>query len=98
MDVKEAVAKAKKHVAEVFEGEDLADVGLEEVMFDDEEDVWKVTVGFNRPWDRLKGLADVMSAASAGEFPEWKRRSFKVVRIEDRTGRVMSLTNREPAA
>ena len=98
MDVKEAVATAKKHVAEVFEGEDLADVGLEEVVFDDEEDVWKVTVGFNRPWDRLKGLADVMSAASAGEIPEWKRRSFKVVRIEDRTGRVVSLTHREPAA
>ena len=98
MDVKEAVATAKKHVAEVFEGEDLADVGLEEVVFDDEADVWKVTIGFNRPWDRLKGLADVMSAASAGEIPEWKRRSFKVVRIEDRTGRVMSLTHRKPAA
>lgn len=98
MDVKQAVATAKEYVTDIFAGEDLADVGLEEVVFDDEAKVWKVTVGFNRPWDRLKGLADVMSAASAGEFPEWKRRSFKVVRIEDRTGRIVSLTHREPAA
>lgn len=98
MDVMQAVVRAKEYVTDVFSDEDLADVGLEEVVFDDEAKVWEVTVGFNRPWDRLKGLADVMSAASAGEFPEWKRRSFKVVRIEDRTGRVVSLTHREPAA
>ena len=98
MDVKEAVATAKRYVMEIFEGEDLADMGLEEVVFDDAAGVWEVTIGFNRPWDRLKGFADVMSAASAGEFPEWKRRSFKVVRIEDCTGRVVSLTHREPAA
>lgn len=91
MDVKEAVATAKKFVTEIFEGENLADVGLEEVVFDDGAKVWKVTVGFNRPWDRLKGLADVMSATP-------NRRSFKVVRIEDRTGQVVSLTHREPAA
>ena len=93
MDVKEAVATAKEYVTEIFAGEDLADVGLEEVVFDDEADVWKVTIGFNRPWDRLRGLAAVMSP---GEFPD--RRSFKVVRIEDRTGRVVSLTHRKPAA
>ena len=46
MDVKEAVATAKKYVTEVFEGEDLADMGLEEVVFDDEADIWKVTIGF----------------------------------------------------
>lgn len=91
MDVKEAVATAKKFVTDIFEGENLADVGLEEVVFDDGAKVWKVTVGFNRPWDRLKGLADVMSAAP-------NRRSFKVVQIEDRTGRVVSLTHRKPAA
>lgn len=93
MDVKEAVVTAKKYVTEIFEGEDLADLGLEEVVFDDKAKVWKVTVGFNRPWDRLKSFAAAMYAD-----PEWKPRSFKVVRIEDRTGRVVSLTHREPAA
>jgi len=35
MDVKEAVALAKKYVGEVFAGEPMSDVGLEEVEFDD---------------------------------------------------------------
>ena len=97
MDVKEAVKTAKDYVTELFEGEDLENVGLEEVLFDDEAEVWKVTVGFTRPWDRAKNLMDAMSAVSAGEFPEWKRRSFKVVQIQDGTGKVVSLTHRAPA-
>ncbi len=97
MDVKEAVKTAKDYVTELFEGEGLENVGLEEVPFDDEAGVWKVTVGFNRPWDRVKNLADAMSSVSAGELPEWKRRSFKVVRIQDDTEKVISLTHRVPA-
>ena len=97
MDVKEAVKTAKDYVTELFEGEGLENVGLEEVLFDDEAGVWRVTVGFNRPWDNAKNLADAMSAISAGELPEWRRRSFKVVRIQDGTGKVISLTHRVPA-
>lgn len=97
MDVKEAVKTAKVYVMDLFEGEDLENVGLEEVLFDDEAGVWKVTVGFTRPWDRAKNLMDAMSAVSAGEFSEWKRRSFKIVQIQDGTGKVVSLTHRAPA-
>ena len=97
MDVKEAVKTAKTYVTELFEGEGLENVGLEEVLFDDEAGVWRVTVGFNRPWDNAKNLADAMSAISAGELPEWRRRSFKVVRIQDGTGKLAFLTDRTPA-
>ena len=96
MDVKEAVEKAKKYVAEIFEGESIENLGLEEVVYDDEAVVWKMTVGFNRPWDQIKNLADALSAASEGQIPEWRRRSYKIVRIDDRTGRVISMTNRPP--
>lgn len=98
MDVKEAVGTAKTYVEELFRGEGLENIGLEEVVFEEEADVWKITIGFTRPWDRVKGVADVMSALSSGEIPEWKRRSFKVVRIEDGSGKVLSLTHRVPAA
>ena len=97
MDVKEAVKTAKAYVVDLFEGEDLENVGLEEVLFDDGAGVWEVTIGFTRPWDRAKNLVDAMSAVSAGELPEWKRRSFKVVQIQDGTGKVVSLTHRAPA-
>ena len=64
MDVKEAVETAKKYSAEIFEGESMENLGFEEVVFDDETVVWKMTVGFNRPWDQIKNLADALSAAS----------------------------------
>lgn len=96
MDVKEAVEKAKKYTAEVFEGESIENLGLEEVVYDGEAVVWKVTVGFNRPWDQIKNLADALSAASDGQIPEWRRRSYKIVQIDDRTGKVISMTNRPP--
>ena len=98
MDAKEAVKTAKEYVADLFEDESIENLGLEEIVFKDGTGTWKVTVGFNRPWDQVKNLADVMSAASAGEIPQWKRRSFKVVHIKDRTGKVLSVTHREPGA
>ena len=98
MDVKDAVKTAKSYVADLFEGEGLENIGLEEVVFENEANVWKVTVGFTRPWDRVKRVADVMTALSSNEIPEWKWRSFKVVRIEDGSGKVLSLTHREGAA
>ena len=51
MDVKAAVIMAKDHVADVFLGEDIRNVGLEEVEFDDSLGRWIVTIGFSRPWD-----------------------------------------------
>lgn len=98
MDAKEAVKTAKEYVADLFEGESIENVGLEEILFKDKTGIWKVTIGFNRPWDQMKNLADVMSAASAGEIPQWKRRSFKVVDIKDSTGKVLAVTHREPGA
>ena len=98
MDVKDAVRTAKDYVEVLFEGESIENVGLEEVSFDDETDSWRVTIGFNRPWDQIKNVADLMSALSEGEVPDWKRRSFKVIRIPDDTGKPVSLTHREPAA
>ena len=95
MDVKEAVETAKKYVTELFEGESMENLGLEEVVY--EADVWKITVGFNRPWDQIKNLADALSAASEGQIPEWRRRSYKIVQIDDPTGKVISMTNRTPA-
>ena len=48
MDVKEAVRKAKDHVEVMFEGENLQNVGLEEVTFNESNKRWLVTVGFSR--------------------------------------------------
>ena len=86
MDVKKAVKTAKAHIADLYADEDIRHIGLEEVVFDDAAGVWKVTVGFFREWDKDSALPP--------GFAGWRKRSFKIVRIEDGSGRVKSMTHR----
>lgn len=88
MDVKEAVAAAKTYVGELFAQEGISNLGLEEVEFDEQGREWRVTVGFSRPWDMVGGWA---ALAQGQPNP---RRSYKIVRISDTTGTVISVTNR----
>jgi hypothetical protein len=87
MDVREAVAAAKKNLGEIFSEEAISNLGLEEVEFDEPSRAWSVTLGFSRPWDLVKGVVAVMSSL--------QRREYKVVRIADDTGKLLSIKNRE---
>lgn len=92
MDVKEAVRAAKEYVNEVFAGENVVHVSLEEVLFDESENAWKVTIGFFRAWDDSRDARDRLSRPFG--LPEWKSRAYKVVKMDDETGKVVSLTHR----
>lgn len=87
MDVREAVEVAKDYVTGVYTGEDIANLGLEEVEFDDRSSMWSVTLGFSRPWDRRVSLLQLTEQKASA-------RSYKVVRIADDTGEVKSLKDR----
>ena len=96
MDVKEAVQAARAHVSEIFAGEMLTDVGLEEVTFDHEENldgeisggVWAITIGFSRPWDDPNRHGPQLGEAAP------PRRTYMTVRIHDATGKALELTRR----
>jgi len=90
LDVKEVVLKAKKYAAEIFADENIVNLGLEEVVFD--EGVWRVTVGFSRPWDKPTGPFGI---ATIG-ITQGLARSYKVVEIRDNTGQIVAVKNREP--
>ena len=51
MDVKEAIAAAKKYVAEVYSDEHVTNLGLEEVEHAVATGNWVVTLSFFRPWN-----------------------------------------------
>lgn len=78
MDVKNAVAMAKQEIRNLFAEEGISDLGLEEVEYDDAERMWRVTIGFSRPWNEPKGRLDEFAGAKKG-------RDYKVVRIENLT-------------
>lgn len=89
MDVKEAVARAKQHIADLYADEQISNLGLEEVEFYEADKTWSVTVGFSRPWDSIR---NVVTAISGDVTP---RRSYKVVKISDASGGVLSVKARE---
>ncbi len=89
MEIKEAVKAALRHVQEIFAGEKLSDVGLEEVRFDEAGQAWEVTIGFSRPWDYP---APTAFAPFAERLP---KREYKVARVKDSTGSVESVLIRE---
>lgn len=84
----EAIASAKRHIAELFQDESISNVGLEEIEFVEEGDQWQVTIGFSRPWDRPLGIA----ATVGGRLG----RTYKVVTINDSDGKIVAVKHREP--
>ncbi len=86
MDVKEAVQVAKAYVAELFDDENIRNVGLEEVDRSEDGNTWTITIDFSRPWESYNGpLASVMQSQS---------RSYKQVHIRDKYKRVFSITSK----
>lgn len=86
MDIKEAVKAAKKYVADLFDGEGIRYIGLEEVKFETNSHEWLVTVGFERGWDRASGVISAMLETSG-------KRTYKLVRMNDETGEILALTD-----
>ena len=86
MDVRDAIISAKKYVAEMFDGEPIYNIGLEEIEFDRAQGIWSVTIGFARDWCET---GSVMRALTS------PHRTYKVVRISDADGTVQSIKHRE---
>ncbi|MGE0259698.1 MAG: hypothetical protein AB7H71_08870 [Alphaproteobacteria bacterium] len=86
MEVREAVALAKRYVGELFVDEPIGELGLEEVEFDESSGTWLITIGFLRNWSR--GGIEAFAP---------KKRDYKVVRILDADKKMISVKNREPA-
>lgn len=85
MEVKEAVKTAKKYIVDLFDDEEITDIGLEEVDLGMGLSDWKVTIGFFR---RRKHQNPLLTALQN------PNRSYKVVSINRHDGRVTSVTDR----
>ncbi len=106
ISLKEAITKAKDYVSEVYAGEPLPQLRLEEVRREDGEDTghsstyWLITIGFQIPMDtQAEAIAkeELQWNDSAANFFETLlkgRRVYKIVKINANTGEVESMTNR----
>lgn len=87
MDARAAVQTAKQYIADLFEGEPLINVGLEEVVYEDGSHEWDITISFSRDWNRTSPFFPSKDEAS-------QQRYYKRITIDDDTGEVQSLTDR----
>ena len=93
MGVKEAARTAKIFVRELFADEGISNIRLEEVDFQHLPAEWMITVGFLRPSE----IADLDGELPPALFPH-PRQAFKVVRIRDHDGKILSVKHRDLSA
>ena len=95
MDVREAVSIAREYISDVYAEEEIQGIGLEEIRFDDAGNIWRVTIGFFRSWDRdVSSMAQSLRELQGPGPVDQRRRAFKVVQIDDESGRIMAMTHR----
>ena len=88
MNVKEAIKDAKTQIYEIFQDEKPTDIGLEEIEYNESDETWVITIGFLRPWD----ISSISVAESIAGIVGNKR-TYKVVRISDKNGKMLSIKN-----
>jgi hypothetical protein len=89
MKVKEAVKIAISYVTDLFEDENPSNIGLEEVVYNSDDNTWDVTIGMSRPWDYQR------SPIAAALQQTGPKRKYKVVKVSDEDGAVLSVKIRE---
>jgi hypothetical protein len=89
MELKEIVKIAIDYIAEIFSDEKPSNIGLEEITYNEQDDVWSVTVGFSRPWDfHSTILSETLQQKQAA-------RVYKIVKISNKNGKVNAITIRD---
>lgn len=81
---KEAIGRAKASVAQLFAEENVEDIRLEEIRFDDRLDCWMITIGFERP--RRVSINGIGVDLGRGQ------RDYKIVSISDKTGKTVAVS------
>lgn len=97
IDVKTAVQKALDYVQQVYETEDIRNLGLEEVKLSQDAETWSVTVGFSRPWSQDKVEPTPFSTLATHPFqPKYPiDRDYKEVCLDARSGEVRGMEIRK---
>ena len=91
VSVKEAVNSAFKFIENLYEGEDFADLSLEEVELSKDEDYWLVTVGFTRTYSKPLEKVTVSPIFEPLSRTYVTNRDYKIVKIDANTGDAKSV-------
>lgn len=88
MDARAVTRTAREYITEIFAGEQISRLCVEEVVYDPDTNLWRVTFSFVRPWDGQS----TMEVGLGSDTP----RTYKVVAINDGDGSVVAFTGQRP--
>ena len=91
IDIKSAVQSARQHALGLFEPEALPNLALEEITFDELQNQWLVTLGFDSP-HQIKRKTNGPSLFPTIE--EEVQREYKQFHIDATDGHLVSMTMR----
>jgi len=89
MELKEAVRTAKTYILDLYAEEQISEVGLEEIEFDEGRGRWNITIGFRRP-----GVTTTANGDFLAILRQQEKRSYKVVQLRDADGALLSVKDR----
>lgn len=92
INVKQAVEKAFSAVKELMPQDQLGNLALEEVVFDDKRKQWCITLGYDSPRVIKK---TPLPLSILGTMTEETERKYKILRIDAHTGELVSMKIRE---
>ncbi len=92
IDVKQAVQKAIAYIRELYQGEALPNLRLEEVEFSESDDRWHVTVGYTVTEQGEQSNA-LITALGGSATRSW--REYKIIEIDAYTGAARSMKIRK---
>mgnify|MGYP000937835102 CR=1 FL=1 len=95
MEAKDAVNCAKAYVTDLFREDGVGDLRLEEIEFDEQARIWNVTLGFVRVGYVRDSKGMMTGLAAALEAIDSRTRVYRVVRVQDEDGRVLSVKLRD---
>ncbi len=84
IDVKEAVKIARDFATELYQDEEVSNIGLEEVNFDETTQQWAVTIGFDTNRKKVSRPNKPLSIIGNlnNEVSEEPIRAYKVIRLD----------------
>ena len=91
IDVKEAARNAAEYFAGWYADQKYSDILLEEVEYDDDDNVWLITLGYSPPRSIPEDMRDQLSPLSPLSSFATRERKYKVFRIDAKTGKVLSM-------
>ena len=99
IEVTEAVKLARQFAAELFEGENIKNLGLEEVVFEESDNEWRITLGYDSHRVKTKETApnpySAVSAIMPSNIETETLREYKTFRLDGEDGNFKGMLIRD---